>query len=369
MQHPSLDRWYLTLAQALFLHVGAPGTHPATGKQDTRTELLDVPAQRPTTKVLAFRGPEVVEASLESLEDFRARPGEALWVDILGPTPEALAHLAEAFGLHPLAVEDALKRSQRPKAEEYDRHLFISTHAARLRGAGGHDVALDEIDIFFGEGFLITSHGGAAHAVDDARRRVMNSSPQLRSSPGYALYAVLDAVVDSYFPVLDALDDYTERLEDSLFRHPAPRTLDRLFASRRALLHLRRVAAPQRDMINLLARHQTRLIDQALGAYFRDIYDHLLRITDQIDTHRDLLAGALDIYVGMASNRLSEVMKVLTMITAVFASLAVITGIYGMNFERALPPFAWRYGFAAVLGTMAASVAVMVVLFRRQRWL
>lgn len=319
--------------------------------------------------VLALRGSEVILDPPEPLRELKGRPGEVLWVDISGPTPEALAQLAEVFGLHPLAIEDAVKRSQRPKAEEYDGYLFISTHAARLRGSGGHDVALDEIDIFCGDGFLITSRGGAASVMEDARRRVLHASPQLRCSAGYALYAVLDAVVDSYFPVLDALDDYTERLGDSLFRHPVPRTLDRLFAARRVLLHLRRVAAPQRDMMNLLLRHQPRLIDPGLGAYYRDVYDHLLRITDQIDTHRDLLAGALDIYVGMASNRLNEVMKVLTIITAVFASLAVITGIYGMNFERTLPPFAWRYGFVAALGIMAASVAAMLLLFRRLRWM
>jgi magnesium transporter len=145
--------------------------------------------------------------------------------------------------------------------------------------------------------------------------------------------------------------------------------MDLLFASKRSLLEMRRVAAPQRDMINMLMRHDTRLIDETLRAYFRDIYDHLLRITEQIDTHRDLLAGALDIYLSMVSNRLNEVVKVLTIVTAIFASLTVISGIYGMNFERSFPPFEWRYGFVAVLGIMAASIVAMLALFRRLRWL
>lgn len=320
-------------------------------------------------QTLVFRGSEIIADPPDSLASLRGREGQALWIDLTHPTPETMGPIADAFGLHPLAVEDALKRRQRPKSEEYEGFLFITTHAARLRGAQGHDVALDEIDIFFGAGFLITAHSGAAPVLNEVRRRLELAPPELRGTEGYLLYALLDAVVDSYFPVLDSLDDYVERLEDTLFRGPKQRTMSQLFAAKRALLHLRRVAAPQRDMMNLLVRHDSRVIGAPLRAYFRDIYDHLLRITEQIDTHRDLLAGALDIYLSIVSNRLNEVMKVLTVITAVFASLAVISGIYGMNFERAYPPFGWRHGFIAALGLMAASVLTMLAVFRRLRWL
>ncbi|MDQ7840374.1 MAG: magnesium/cobalt transporter CorA [bacterium] len=328
-----------------------------------------MPAFRPATQILVFRGSETITDPPESLDSLRGREGQALWIDLSHPTAEMMVPIADTFGLHPLAVEDALKRRQRPKAEEYEGFLFITTHAARLRGAQGHDVALDEIDVFFGAGFVITAHSGAAPVLDEVRRRLALAPPDLRSKEGYLLYTILDAVVDSYFPVLDALDDYVERLEDTLFKGPKQRTMDQLFAVKRALLHLRRVAAPQRDMMNLLLRHDSRLIGAPLRAYFRDIYDHLLRITEQIDTHRDLLAGALDIYLSIVSNRLNEVVKVLTVITAVFASLAVISGIYGMNFERAYPPFGWRYGFITALGLMAASVLTMLAVFRRLRWL
>lgn len=320
-------------------------------------------------RVLVLRGTETIADPDESLETLAGREGQVLWIDLPRPTPEAMAPLAQLFGLHPLAVEDALKRQQRPKLEEYERFLFITAHAARRRGAHSHDVVLDEVDIFAGPGFVITVHSGGAPSLDEARRRLQQAPPELRVASGYVLYAILDTVVDTYFPVLDALDDYTERLEDTLFKKPEPRTMDRLFAAKRALLHLRRVAAPQRDVMALLLRHDTRLIDERLRAYYRDVYDHLLRITEQIDTHRDLLTGALDVYLSLTSNRLSEVMKVLTVITATFASLAVISGIYGMNFERPFPPFEWRYGFAAALGLMGASVTVMLVIFRRLRWL
>jgi len=328
-----------------------------------------MPAATPVTHVLVLRGTELVADPPEPLESLRGRPGEVLWVDVPNPSPATMADLARIFTLHPLAVEDALKRRQRPKAEEYDHLLFITTHAARVRGPHGHGVALDEIDLFYGRDFIITAHAGGCPALDEARRRVEQAPADLRRSEGYVLYAILDAVVDSYFPVLDSLDEYVERLEDTLLKNPTPQTMDRLFASKRTLLQLRRVAAPQRDMMNILLRHDATLVSAPLRAYFRDIYDHLLRITEQIDTHRDLLAGALDIYLSIVSNRLNEVMKALTVITATFASLAVISGIYGMNFERSYPPFDWRYGFVTALGIMAASVAVMLIIFRRLRWL
>ncbi|MDR7485548.1 MAG: magnesium/cobalt transporter CorA [Armatimonadota bacterium] len=328
-----------------------------------------MPAASAGMHVLVIRDTEVIPDPQEPLAALRDREGQLLWIDLPDPTAQTMAQVAGIFALHPLAVEDALKRRQRPKAEEYEGFLFITIHAARTKGAGGHDVALDEIDVFYGPAYVITVHSGTSAALEEARRRLVQTPADLRRSNGYLLYVILDAVVDSYFPVLDALDDYIERLEDTLFKRPSPRTLDRLFASKRALLTLRRIAAPQRDIMNVLLRHDSRLIGEGLRAYFRDIYDHLLRITEQIDTHRDLLAGALDIYLSLVSNRLNEIVKVLTIITAIFASLAVITGIYGMNFEHPFPPFGWRYGFYAALGLMVASVAVMLAVFRRLRWL
>jgi magnesium transporter len=320
-------------------------------------------------RVLALRGSGLVEDPPDVLEVLRALDGQTVWIDVPDPTPDALAPLASILRLHPLAVEDALRRRQRPKIDEYDGSFFITTHAARAPDPGGHDVALDEIDIFFGKGFVLTAHEGRCAALDDARRRLMQAPADLRATDGYVLYVVLDVVVDSYFPVLDALDDYTETIEDTLFREQTPQAMDRLFGAKRSLLLLRRVAAPQRDMMNLFIRHETPLVSPRLGAYFRDIYDHLLRITDQIDSHRDLLAGALDVYLSLTSNRLNEVMKVLTVITAIFASLAVITGFYGMNFQRTYPAFDAPYGVAGALAIMGASVGIMLAVFRRLRWL
>jgi magnesium transporter len=319
--------------------------------------------------VVLLRGAELVTDPPEPLESLAGRDGQILWIDLPDPTPDMMGRLAALFHLHPLAVEDSLQRRQRPKAEEYERFIFITTHAARAAGPQAEDVVLDEVDIFYGTGFVITAHAGAFAVLDEVRRRILQAPAELRRTNGYLLYAILDVVVDSYFPVLDSLDDYIEELEDTLFVNPAREVMDRLFASKRALLNLRRVASPQRDMMNLMMRHDTSLVGEPLRAYFRDIYDHLLRITEQIDTHRDLLAGALDIYLSLVSNRLNEVVKVLTVITAVFAVLTVIAGFYGMNFVHTWPPFEAPWGVPATIVLMGVSVAAMLAVFRLRRWL
>jgi len=333
-------------------------------------------------RITRYVGDRIEDDPPGPLAQWLTRDEGALWVDMTGPTDSDLRTLREVFHFHPLAIEDATKQRQRPKLEEYEGYLFLTMHAVHAppQGAGpsprphpGRDrawgLAWDEIDVFFGPRYVVTVHAGPVPALDEARTRLAHAQPQLRAGADYVLYAIVDTAVDSYFPVIDRLDAALERLEDQLFRKPTARALDHIFALKRTLLHMRRVSAPLRDLVNGLTRRDLPLIGRQTTVYFRDVFDHLLRITDMIDTHRDLITGALDIYLSVISNRLNEVMKVLTVITAVFASLAVISGIYGMNFQRAYPPFDSPYGFAAVLGGMAAITAVMLALFRRQGWL
>ncbi len=336
-------------------------------------------------KITRYLADRVEDDSPIPLAQLLAADEGALWVDMTGPTEDDLRALREVFHFHPLAIEDTMKQQQRPKLEEYEGYFFLTMHAVhaphqgsaqppRQRpGQAGRDrttgLAWNEIDVFFGARYVVTVHPETVTALDEARARLTHAQPQLRANADYVLYAIVDTAVDSYFPVIDRLDAALERLEDQLFRKPTARTLDHIFTLKRTLLHMRRVAAPLRDLLNGLTRRDLPLVRPQTVVYFRDVFDHLLRITDMIDTHRDLITGALDIYLSVISNRLNEVMKVLTVITAVFASLAVISGIYGMNFQRAYPPFDWAYGFAAVLLGMAGITAVMLALFRRQGWL
>lgn len=351
-------------------------------------------------KITHYLADRAEDDSPVPLAQLLAQDEGALWVDMTGPTDDDLRTLREVFHFHPLAIEDTTKQRQRPKLEEYEGYFFLTMHAVhasrqtsgqpgrdrttglapnhpasstraphRVSAPDGTGLAWNEIDIFFGPRYVVTVHPEAVPALDEARARLTHAHPQLRTSADYVLYAIVDTAVDSYFPVIDRLDASLERLEDQLVREPTARTLDHIFALKRTLLQMRRVAAPLRDLLNGLTRRDLPLVRPQTVVYFRDVFDHLLRITDMIDTHRDLITGALDIYLSVISNRLNEVMKVLTVITAVFASLAVISGIYGMNFQRAYPPFDWPYGFAAVLLGMGGITAVMLALFRRQGWL
>ncbi len=320
-------------------------------------------------KITRYLPDSVEDAATESLPQLLAQDGGAMWVDMTGPTEDDLRVLREVFRFHPLAIEDTLKQRQRPKIEGYEGYFFLTIHAAQAGRERDARLAWDEIDIFFGPRYVVTVHPRPVPALEEARARLGHALPALRAGADYLLYTVVDTAVDTYFPVIDRIDAALERLEDQLFRKPTARALDHIFALKRTLLQMRRVAAPLRDLLNGLTRRDEPMIRVQTLVYFRDVFDHLLRITDMIDTHRDLIAGALDIYLSVISNRLNEVMKVLTVVTAVFASLAVITGVYGMNFQRAYPAFDWPYGFAAVLLGMAGVTGAMLALFRRQGWL
>lgn len=320
-------------------------------------------------KTVLYTAEGMTEDPPQPLAELLARPDGVVWVDIAGPGEDELLVMRDVFGFHPLAIEDTQKQAQRPKLEEYPGYFFMTLHALRPPAPQRAPVALQEIDLFFAPRYVVTVHPHAVPAIDDARQRLQKAAPALRMHTDFVLYTIIDTAVDTYFPVIDRIDQALDRTEDQLLRRPSPHSLEHLLTLKRSLLHMRRVAAPLRDIFSILMRRDVALVRPETGVYFRDVYDHLLRITDMIDTHRDLLTGAVEIYMSVVSNRLNQVMKVLTVITALFAPLAVITGIYGMNFERAFPPFTWRYGFAAVLAVMAAAIAAMLFVFRRRAWL
>lgn len=319
-------------------------------------------------KLIQYTSGEIREHSPAAFQELLVRKDGVLWLDMPAPSEDDLRVLRDVFNFHPLSIEDATKQGQRPKIEEYEGYVFMTVHAVRAGPKRSTDVVLDEIDIFFGPLYVITTHRGPVPALDEAQARLSRAPAQLRAASDYVLYTVLDTVVDSYFPVIDALDEALARLEDRLFAHPSQHTLDRLFALKRSLLHMRRVAAPMRDFFNVLTRRDLPFVSSQILLYLRDVYDHLLRITDLIDTHRDLLSGAVDIYLSVVSNRLNEVVRRLTIITSIFALLTVITGVYGMNFTRAFPSFEWPYGFPFTIGLMLMLVALLLFVFKRFRW-
>lgn len=318
-------------------------------------------------QITVYRTSGVEHESAQHLPALLQRDGQAVWVDLDRGNPEEMPLLADVFHFHPLAIEDAQKTGQRPKVEPYDGYLFLTLHTIRELRTG--HVLFEEVDVFFTGTVVVTVRSPQAVAVDEARQRLARSPVELSRSADYVLYTIMDAVVDSYFPILDHVEERIERLEENLLRRPSTRTLRILFRLRHTLLEARRQIVPLRDTLNVLMRRETGLVTQAVVLYFRDIYDHVLRIIDQIDTHRDLLTGTLEIYLSITSNRLNEILKVLTAVTAIFAIWTVIAGIYGMNFERAFPSWQSPYGFWGVIAFMGVLSLFIVALFRNRGYL
>jgi len=292
------------------------------------------------------------------------RSAAVLWVDVRGPEEADVRLMEEVFGFHPLAIEDTRNQRQRPKAEEYDGHVFLILNPVRC---GVEGAEFRELDVFVGSNYVVTVHPGEEPVVEEARRRLDRHAP---ATPGHVVHALLDVVVDGYFPLLDAVGEALDELEETVLARPGPEALSSLMRLKRTLLEARRVVGPQRDVLHLLTRADLSYLSaEELRYPMRDVYDHLLRVTDMLDTYREILTGTLDVYLSAVSNRLNQVVNRLTALTVVIGVLAVVTGFYGMNFERTWPPFEAAWGVPFVLGLMAGAVGALLLGFRRTGWL
>ena len=304
-------------------------------------------------------------ADLDFLSEILNDPLCALWIDLEGESPEALEALAARFDLHPVTLEDFVHRNQRPKVEEFDQYLFLVVHA--LRGIRGDELETDELHVVLKKNCLLTVHDRPLGGVQRVFDRCAADPRALERGASFLLYLVSDAVVDGYFPVLEALGDEVDELEDAVARGPARHQMARLFDLKRAVVQLRKVVSPQREVYNALSRRDYPNIDPRTAVYFRDVYDHLVRAYEVIDSSRDLVANTLDAYLAAQSNRLAQVMKQLTLIATIFMPLTFITGFFGMNFTGL--PFNRTWLLWGVLAVMLAMPVTMLLLFARRGWL
>jgi magnesium transporter len=288
---------------------------------------------------------------------------EYFWLDLTDPGEEELAALAEAFSFHPLALEDLAKRGQRPKLEDFGEYMFLVYYGAGSEQGG--EVELEEVHAFLSGGYLVTAHKHPCTVLEEARQRFDAQSPR---SEQFVVYRVLDGLTDSFFPILERLDERLEALDGEIFERPQPRQLEEITALRRQLVRLRRVVTPQRD---LLARGVDDILEiPGLEAdsrnYFRDVYDHAIRISDQIDSYRDLLAGTRDAYLSVVSNRLNQITKQLTVVATIFLPLSFIVGFFGQNFKWMVTNIDSAAAFFALgIGSLVLSVLGLLVWFRR----
>ncbi len=338
---------------------------------------------------------EQIDLRLKDKDD-----GGVLWLDITDPGEADFGMLAAEFGFHPLAIEDLAQRDQRPKVVEYGDYIFLVAHEWQA-APDREDISKPcvfrsaELHLFIGTNYVVSLHDGDSQALKTARKRWESSKDMRRQGAYFLLYLVLDSLVDDYYPAMDAYDERTDKLEDIILKPlgqefhlfgPQPEDsaavnpLESILDLRRDLLEMRRYVAPLRDAVNVLLRRVESVQEddgaaprrrdraRALFAYFQDVYDHTIRVVDTIDTYRDLLSGTLDAHLAVASNRLNEIVKVLTSASIILMTWATISGVYGMNFSN-MPELHWRYGYPYALSLMAGLGLLEWLYFRRRRWL
>ncbi len=297
-------------------------------------------------------------------------PAGLLWVNLQNPSVDEITHvLNDLFHFHPLAIEDCQTHGyQTPKIDDFGEYIFIIAHAL----PGNHnEIDLDtteELNIFLGANYLVTCHScEKLNPLEAVISRLERDERLIRNGPDYLCHSILDHLVDEYLPLLDNLDEKLEIIEDRVLQKPTPDILAELLNLKHTLMLLRRIVTPQREVINRLSRDEYRMIDQQSRIYYRDIYDHLVRIQDLSDTLRDIASGVLDIYLNSTSLRLNEIMKALTVVSTIFLPLSFVAGVYGMNFDH-MPELTWRFGYLVVWFVFASIFIGMLVWFKRRNW-
>jgi magnesium transporter len=340
------------LPPGALMHIGQPG------QERVRLHLLRYDAET---------ADERPDSDLE--EALRLRGQGLLWLDLCGVhEPGLLDAVGKAFALHPLSVEDVLNTEQRPKLEDYGDYLFVVMRRLRHDRQCG-EIDSDQISLVLGRDFVISFQEGGCNLFDPVRQRLRAATSRLRRSGGdFLLHALIDCVVDNYFEVLEQLGEDIESLENQILERPSPIAVRTLHRLKRLLIAMRRSVWPLREVIGGLDRSDSDLLSAPIELYLRDVYDHTIHVIDTMESYRDTLSGLLDVYLSSLSNRMNEIMKLLTIISTIFIPLTFIVGVYGMNFEH-MPELTWRWGYFAVLGVMAALGAGMLALFRRKRWL
>lgn len=320
-------------------------------------------------ELIVCHGPGRFQTSVspEDISALRENRSTTLWFDLTKPSREELRQLQEEFDFHPLALEDATRHHQRPKVDSYGSYYFIVFYCIGVDDESGA-IGNAPLYIFVGSNYLVTIHDEPITQIAETLRRWQATDSPLAQDVGALLYALLDAIVDDYFPVMDQISDRAELIEGQIFEHFDENVLQTIFQLKKDLLQLRRVVAPERDVLNVLLRRDIPVLGQDDVTYLQDVYDHIVRTTDALDTYRDLLSSALDSFLSVQSNQLNQVVKVLTITSIVLMSVALVSGVYGMNF-RYMPELEWRYGYLWALGLMAAIALGLILLFRRLKWL
>ncbi len=341
--------------------------HPPVG---AAPGTLAIPSDLATPKInlFSYSSAGFDERELTDLDELRNDDDRVNWVDVQGLGDEkALWRIAQAFGIHPLALEDAVNLPQRAKAEPYDEHLLIIGRTPVRDDAGKLD--MPQVSIFVGPGYVVTFQDRRRGLFDPVRARIRAGKGPIRSMRSdYLAYALLDTMIDRYYPVVEDLVERIDTLEDEVIHDPTPGMLPELYQIRRELVLLRRVGGPQRVAIHDLSKNDSAFISAEVRTYLRDTHDHIAQLAELIDSSRDLTLAVMDMYLSAIGNRTNDIMKVLTLLSSIFIPLTFLAGIYGMNFEF-MPEIHRRWAYPIVISAMLVIAAAMYLAFRRRGWI
>jgi magnesium transporter len=360
----------VTVKSPTSMRTPSPGAVPGT--------LVLASNEKPRIFVIDYCATHVIEKEVFEIDDVASYLTDSTpsvtWVDVRGighqPTFERLGQI---FHLHPLALEDVVNVPQRPKSDLYPEQQVVVARMIQMPEDGR--VKAEQVALVFGKDFLLTvQEDPDSDVFDPVRDRIRNARGSVRSlGADYLAYALLDAVVDGFFPVLEQLGERLEDLEETVMdgRHTRSRDIHQI---KRELLTVRRAIWPQRDVVNVLLREESPFIGKEARVYLRDTYDHTVQVMDMVETFREIASGLMDLYLSSVSNRMNEIMKVLTILSTIFLPITFIAGVYGMNFDTAASPYnmpelKWRYGYPCTLAAMALSVLGLLLYYRRRGWL
>jgi len=311
---------------------------------------------------------------VKEFSNYVGNPNALFWVDFIGePDASADAIMTGIFRFHPLAVDDALQETHSPKVDDWGGYLYIVLNALSMNGEDALDIKVNELDIFLGRNYVVTHHDVPIAALEKAWKSIVSDNRYTSHGPDHLLYKIIDDIVADYWPLIEKLDAEIDWIEDQVFTNAKPEIMERMFDLKRALVALRRIITPQREVLNRLARDDFEVVDNKDRIFFRDIYDHLVRLHDLTESMRDLLSGTMDAYLSVINNRMNEVMKILAIITTLFMPISFVTGFFGMNFFAPtwdeLGRWTGNLAFIAAMLIIAGTPLAMFTWFRRRTWI
>ena len=311
------------------------------------------------------------EKEIKKIEDcftFKRKPS-VTWINVDGlHDVELIEKLGKCYDIHPLVLEDIVNTDQRPKMEDFEKYIFFVLKMLYVDDKI-HEIQSEQVSLIIGQNHVISFQEKVGDVFDNVRERIRKGKGRIRKmGPDYLAYSLIDAIIDNYFTILETIGEKIENIEKDVISNPKPEILQQIYNLKQEMIYLRKSVWPLREVINGLLREESKLIKKGTHIYLRDLYDHTIQVIDTIETFRDMISGMLDIYMSSVSNKMNEVMKVLTIFAAIFIPLTFIAGIYGMNFQN-MPELGWQYGYFAALIAMLIVGVTLLGFFKHKRWL